>query len=228
MKVSERIKQRIVAAGRDFHASDNIADFIEEGELDELVNELTEKFNSVIDSLIIDRENDPNSRETGHRLAKMYVHEQMFGRYYPSPKVTAFPNIGERAYHGMLVVRAEIKSLCSHHHKDVRGTCFIGIIPTDNVIGLSKYTRIAWHCARRGTLQEELTNDIAKAIMKASKSENVAVYIEATHGCMECRGVLAHNSLTQTTVLHGEFKDPSVKKEFFDQIKLQKSSFRCD
>lgn len=227
MTVSERIKQRLLDANVEFHASDNISEYIKDGELEELEAELTEKFESVLDSLIIDP-NDPNSADTGHRMAKMYLHELFYGRYYSEPKATAFPNLGKRAYHGMLVVRSDIKSMCSHHHQPVTGTAFIGIIPGEKVIGLSKYSRIAWHCSRRGTLQEELTNDIAEAIIEASESRDVAVYIEASHGCCENRGIRTHNSLTQTTVLHGEFKIESVKKEFFDQIKLQKSSFRCD
>jgi len=125
-------------------------------------------------------------------------------------------------YEGMLVVRSELRSMCSHHHQPVAGVAYIGIIAAQKLIGLSKYTRIAQWCARRGTLQEELCNDIAREISKATDSENVAVYIQATHGCCENRGIMAHSSLTQTTVLRGSFKDdPHTKKEFFDNIKLQ-------
>jgi GTP cyclohydrolase I len=99
---------------------------------------------------------------------------------------------------------------------------YIGIIPNGKVIGLSKYTRIAQWCARRGTLQEELCNDIAREIEKATNAKNLGVYIQATHGCCENRGISAHSSLTQTTVLKGSFKDDSgTKKEFMDNIKLQ-------
>jgi GTP cyclohydrolase I len=122
----------------------------------------------------------------------------------------------------MLVVRSEINSMCSHHHQPVKGVAYIGIIAAEELIGLSKYTRIAQWCARRGTLQEELANEITREIMKATKSDNVGVYIQATHGCCENRGIMAHSSLTQTTVLKGSFKDDSgTKKEFFDNIKLQ-------
>jgi len=119
-------------------------------------------------------------------------------------------------------VRSELKSMCSHHHQPVTGTAYIGILAAEKLIGLSKYTRIAQWCARRGTLQEELCNDIAKEIMKATESENVGVYLEAEHGCCTNRGIMAHSSLTQTTVLKGAFnKDPGTKKEFFDNILLQ-------
>jgi GTP cyclohydrolase I len=122
----------------------------------------------------------------------------------------------------MLVVRSELRSMCSHHHQPVSGVAYIGIIAANKLIGLSKYTRIAQWCARRGTLQEELCNDIAREIMRATDSDNVGVYIQATHGCCENRGIMAHSSLTQTTVLKGVFhSDPGVKKEFFDNIKLQ-------
>jgi GTP cyclohydrolase I len=127
----------------------------------------------------------------------------------------------------MLVVRSELKSMCSHHHQPVVGTAYIGIIAAEKLIGLSKYTRIAQWCARRGTLQEELANEIAKQIQLATNAEHLGVYVQATHGCCENRGIMAHSSLTQTTVLKGAFKDdPGTKKEFFDNIKLQQE-FAC-
>lgn len=222
MKTSEKIKQRIEAAGSRFWASDNISEFIQEGELNELIDELTGQFENVLDSLVIDKSTDPNSMDTGRRLAKMYVNELMRGRYYPKPNATAFPNHTNEPYTGMLVVRSELKSVCSHHHQPVTGVAYIGIIAADTLIGLSKYTRIAQWCARRGTLQEELAMDIAREIMNATGSKDVGVYIQATHGCCENRGIMAHSSLTQTTVLKGSFMtDPGTKKEFFDNIKLQ-------
>ena len=185
--ISERIRERIQTSNTRFWAGDNISAHILDTEKDELIDELTIKFEGVLDSLIIDRENDPNSRGTAKRLAKMYVSEIMSGRYDPAPDATAFPNDSKDRYEG-----------------------------------LSKYTRIAQWCARRGTLQEELCNDIAREIMKATGSENVAVYIQAIHGCCENRGIMAHSSLTQTTVLKGAFNtDPGTKKEFMDNVKLQ-------
>lgn len=222
MKTSKIIKQRIEDAGARYWAGDNISEFVKEDEIPKLIDELTVKFEDVLDSLIIDRSTDPNSKETGRRLAKMYVKELMQGRYYPMPNATAFPNHTDDAYDGMLVVRAELKSMCSHHHQPVTGVAYIGIIAADKLIGLSKYARIAQWCARRGTLQEELAMVIAREIMEATESNNVGVYIQATHGCCENRGIMAHSSLTQTTVLKGAFKDDAgTKKEFFDNIKLQ-------
>jgi GTP cyclohydrolase I len=220
--ISERILERIQSTNTRYWAGDNISEHILESERAELVDELTTKFEGVLDSLIIDRHTDPNSQGTAKRLAKMYLYEIMSGRYDAAPDATAFPNDSKDRYEGMLVVRSELRSMCSHHHQPVAGVAYIGIIAAQKLIGLSKYTRIAQWCARRGTLQEELANDIAREIMKATGSDNVAVYIQATHGCCENRGIMAHSSLTQTTVLKGAFKDDgNTKKEFFDNIKLQ-------
>lgn len=222
LNLSQVICKRLTDAGARYWAGDNIADYITDKEKDMLVDELTGKFEGVLDSLIIDRHTDPNSMGTARRLAKMYVYEIMAGRYEESPNATAFPNDTEGKYEGMLVVRSELKSMCSHHHQPVSGVAYIGIIAGPKLIGLSKYSRIAQWCARRGTLQEELCMDIAREIEFATGSKDVAVYIQATHGCCENRGIMAHSSLTQTTVLHGAFKaDASVKKEFFDNVKLQ-------
>jgi len=222
LNLSQVIRKRLTDADKRYWAGDNISEYITDKEKDLLVDELTNKFEGVLDSLIIDRHNDPNSMGTARRLAKMYVYEIMAGRYEESPNATAFPNDTDGAYDGMLVVRSELKSMCSHHHQPVTGVAYIGIIAGPKLIGLSKYTRIAQWCARRGTLQEELCMDIAREIEFATGSKDVAVYIQATHGCCENRGIMAHSSLTQTTVLEGAFKtDPSVKKEFFDNIKLQ-------
>lgn len=225
--ISSVIRSRIQTAGKRYHANDCVADFIQEGEHDKLIDEVAANFEVVLRSLLIDTETDPNSSGTAHRLAKMYINEIMSGRYFPPPKVAAFPNDGShgtKQYKGMLVIRAELNSMCSHHHQPVTGVAYIGIIPSTKVIGLSKYVRLAQHCARRGTLQEELCGDIADAIMKATNSEDVGVHIAAEHGCCTNRGVMAASSLTQTTVLHGMFYISSIKQEFFDNIKLQSNS----
>jgi GTP cyclohydrolase I len=220
--LSEVIREQMKQRGKRFWAGDNISEYVTEEQKSQLINEATESFERVLDSLLIDRETDPNSQGTARRLAKMYFNEIMAGRYDPAPDATSFPNDSEDRYEGMLVVRSELRSMCSHHHQPVAGVAYIGIIAAQKLIGLSKYTRIAQWCARRGTLQEELANDIAREIQKATGSKNVAVYIQATHGCCENRGIMAHSSLTQTTVLTGAFKDdPNTKKEFFDNIKLQ-------
>jgi GTP cyclohydrolase I len=220
--LSAALRNRMKTDGKRFWAGDNISEYLDETLKSQLIDEATDAFERVLDTLLIDRENDPNSKGTARRLAKMYYNEIMAGRYESPPDATAFPNDTTDRYEGMLVVRSELRSMCSHHHQPVSGVAYIGIIAAQKLIGLSKYTRIAQWCARRGTLQEELCNDIAREIMKATDSENVAVYIQAEHGCCTNRGIMAHSSLTQTTVLKGAFKDDSgTKKEFFDNIKLQ-------
>ena len=227
MSKARQIKQKLEDAGIRYWAGDNISEVLQRGDKEELINDATRAFESVLDALVIDRLNDPNSEGTARRLAKMYFNELMSGRYDPMPSATAFPNDSDDRYEGMLVVRSELKSVCSHHHQPVTGTAYIGIIAADKLIGLSKYTRIAQWCARRGTLQEELANEIAKQIQLATNAEHLGVYVQATHGCCENRGIMAHSSLTQTTVLKGAFKDDSgTKKEFFDNIKLQQE-FAC-
>ena len=220
--LSQVLREQMKLDGKRFWAGDNISEYITEENKHNLIDEATDAFELVLDTLLIDRESDPNSHGTARRLAKMYFNEIMAGRYDPAPDATAFPNDSADRYEGMLVVRSELRSMCSHHHQPVAGVAYIGLIAAEKLIGLSKYTRIAQWCARRGTLQEELANDIAREIAKATGAEDLGVYIQATHGCCENRGIMAHSSLTQTTVLRGAFKnDPGTKKEFFDNIKLQ-------
>jgi GTP cyclohydrolase I len=225
--LSQVLREKMHSENKRFWAGDNISEYISNDTKDILINEAAQAFESVLDTLLIDRENDPNSKGTAKRLAKMYYNEIMSGRYDPMPSATAFPNDSKDRYEGMLVVRSELRSMCSHHHQPVSGIAYIGIIASQKLIGLSKYTRIAQWCARRGTLQEELCNDIAREIKAATGTSNLGVYIQATHGCCENRGIMANSSLTQTTVLEGSFKhDAGTKKEFFDNIKLQQEFAR--
>jgi len=223
--LSQVIRDRLKRDNKRFWAGDNISEYVSDVEKDTLIKEAADAFEGVLKALLIDTENDPNSKGTAKRLAKMYFNEVMAGRYDPAPDATAFPNDSADRYEGMLVVRSELRSMCSHHHQPVSGVAYIGIIAANKLIGLSKYTRIAQWCARRGTLQEELCNDIAREIQKATDSENVGVYLRMTHGCCENRGIMANDSSTTTTVLKGAFtKDPATKKEFFDTLSLQTRS----
>ena len=220
--ISDDIKKRLEDAGIRYWANDNISAVLEEGDKQKIIEEAIPAFENVLQKLLIDTKTDPNSMDTARRMAKMYVNEIMSGRYDPMPNPSAFPNYIEGGYEGMLVVRSELTSLCSHHHQTVKGVAYIGIIAGPKLLGLSKYTRIAQWCARRGTLQEELNVMIADAIQRETGSEHVGVYVQATHGCCENRGIKAHSSLTQTTVLRGDFKSvPATKKEFIDNVKLQ-------
>ena len=227
MTIKDTIKQRLVDNNVRYWANDNIADYIKEGEKQQLIEEAIPAFENVLQHLLIDTKTDPNSMDTARRMAKMYINEIMSGRYDKMPNPSAFPNYIEGGYEGMLVVRSELTSLCSHHHQTVKGVAYIGIIAGPKLLGLSKYTRIAQWCAMRGTLQEELNVMIADAIQKETGSEHVGVYVQATHGCCENRGIRAKSSLTQTTVLRGAFKDDrATTKEFMDNIKMQQQ-FAC-
>ena len=227
MTTRDKIKQRLEDNNVRHWANDNIADYIEEGEKQQLIDEAVPAFENMLQSLLIDTKTDPNSQDTARRMAKMYINEIMSGRYDQMPNPSSFPNYIEGGYEGMLVVRSELTSLCSHHHQTVKGVAYIGIIAGPTLLGLSKYTRIAQWCAMRGTLQEDLKGMIANAIQKETGSEHVGVYVQATHGCCENRGIRAKSSLTQTTVLRGAFKDnPATTKEFMDNIKMQQQ-FAC-
>lgn len=205
-----------------------------------LLEELTRAFEDVLMVQVIDIENDPNSQDTPRRLAKMYLNELMRGRYYPTPKITAFPNDrpqpvdapscestpGEtEIYHfnNLLVVQSPFKSICSHHHAIVTGIAYVGIIPGKKLIGLSKYTRLVQHIAARGTLQEELTIDIAEAVQEFTESADVAVTVFARHGCCENRGIAVHNSQTSTAEMRGLFmNNPTLRKEFYDNVSMMR------
>ena len=227
MSKVEEIKAKLKEQGIRYWANDNISEVLEEGDKQALIEEAIPAFENVLQKLLIDTKTDPNSMDTARRMAKMYINEIMSGRYDEMPNPSAFPNYIENGYEGMLVVRSELTSLCSHHHQTVKGVAYIGILAGPKLLGLSKYTRIAQWCATRGTLQEELNVMIADAIQEQTGSNDVGVYVQATHGCCENRGIRAHSSLTQTTVLRGAFKeDPGTKKEFIDNVKLQQQ-FAC-
>ena len=220
--LADTIRFRMKRDSKRFWANDNISEYLSDIYREKLIAEATVAFEQVLKTLLIDTETDPSSQGTARRLAKMYINEVMGGRYDPAPDATAFPNDSDDRYEGMLVVRSELRSMCSHHHQPVSGVAYIGIIAAAKLIGLSKYSRIAQWCARRGTLQEELCNDIAREIGRVTGATDLGVYMQMTHGCCENRGIMAHSSLTQTTVLKGSFKsDSGTKKEFFDNIKLQ-------
>lgn len=215
MKVSEQIRQRVIEAGARFHSNDNIADFIQHGELDILVNEVAAHFEDVLKALVIDTENDHNTQETARRVAKMFILETFNGRYRPVPKVTAFPNLGYKSLYTTGPI--SIRSTCAHHFQNIVGRCWVGIVPEDEVIGLSKFNRIVHHICERPQIQEEMTTQIAEALKKYAKTTNIAVVVKAEHFCMTQRGVREHESDMTTAIMLGAFeKDPALKKEFYD------------
>jgi len=212
--VSKRIRDRIQKAGKRFHANDNIAEYIEEGELAQLQQEVQDKLQGVFESLVIDTDNDHNTQETAKRVAKMWLRETFGGRYAPFPRVTSFPNMGYKSMYTSGPI--SIKSTCAHHFQNIVGKAWIGIIPNGEVIGLSKFNRIVHHIAERPQIQEEMTTQIAEALQEYAHTKNIAVVVKAEHHCMTHRGVKEHESDMTTAIMLGAFKeDPATRDEFY-------------
>ena len=215
MKTSNKIKQRIIAAKARFHSNDNISRFIEPNELDLLQEEVAEQFQGVLESLVIDTENDHNTNETAKRVAKMFIKETFNGRYVPTPRVTVFPNLGYKSLYTTGPI--SIKSTCAHHFQNIVGKCWVGVVPNGEVIGLSKFNRLIHHICERPQIQEEMSSQIADKLEKYAKTENIAVVVKAEHHCMTHRGVREHESDMTTAIMRGAFKnDPALKQEFYD------------
>ena len=213
--LSQGIRDRINAAGARFHSNDNIAEFVHEGELEGLVDEVAAKMQGVLDSLVIDTENDHNTHDTARRVAKMFVKETFSGRYRPVPKITAFPNMGYKSLYTTGPI--SIRSTCAHHFQNIVGSCWVGIVPDTEVIGLSKFNRLVHHICERPQIQEEMTTQIADALKQYAKTDNIAIVVKAEHFCMTQRGVREHSSDMTTAIMMGAFeKDPALKKEFYD------------
>ena len=215
MDISKVIRQRILAKDKRFHCNDNISEFIEDGELDLLQQEVEGKLQGVMDSLVIDTEHDHNTKDTAKRVAKMYIKEIFGGRFTPTPRITSFPNMGYKSLYTSGPI--SVKSTCAHHFQNIVGNAWIGIIPEDEVIGLSKFNRLVHHVAERPQIQEEMTTQIADELVKFAKTPHVAVVVKAEHHCMTQRGVREHESDMTTAIMLGAFnKDPALKQEFYD------------
>ena len=218
--VSVRIRERLQAARRRFNANDNIADFIEPGELEKLLDEVTAKMEGVLDSMVIDTGRDHNTANTARRVAKMYVNEVFKGRYVKPPEITEFPN-AERLNELMIVGPITVRSACSHHFCPVIGKLWIGVMPNErtNVIGLSKYARLAEWIMGRPQIQEEAVVQLADVIQPKTKPDGLALVMEATHFCMAWRGVKDMDSKMINSVMRGVFlKDMNLRREFLSLI----------
>lgn len=215
MSKANEIRQRIKAAGARFHSNDNISDFMQPGDTDALLDELTTKFQDVLDTLVIDTENDHNTQDTARRVAKMFICETFSGRYRPRPKITSFPNMGYKSLYTTGPI--SVRSTCAHHFQNIVGKCWVGVVPHDKVIGLSKFNRLVHHICERPQIQEEMTTQIAEALKEYAETDNIAVVVKAEHHCMTMRGVREHESDMTTAIMLGAFeKDPALKKEFYD------------
>ena len=218
--VSAKIRQRIQAARKRFNANDNISAFMEPGELELLLDEVEEKMKAVLGSLVIDTETDHNTGNTARRVAKMYVNEVFRGRYVPAPAITEFPN-AEHLNELMIVGPITVRSACSHHFCPVIGKLWIGVLPNEhtNVIGLSKYARLAEWIMARPQIQEEAVVQLADLIQQKTQPDGLAIVMEASHYCMAWRGVKDMDSKMINSVMRGVFlKDPSLRREFLSLI----------
>lgn len=214
------IRQRLQQAKRRFHANDNIADHIEPGELEVLLDEVAQKMKGVLDSLVIDTESDHNTNDTARRVAKMYLKEVFGGRYVPAPATTEFPN-AEHLNELMIVGPITVRSACSHHFCPVIGNVWIGVMPNEhtNVIGLSKYVRLAEWIMARPQIQEEAVVQLADLIQDKTQPDGLAVVMSAKHYCMAWRGVRDMNSRMINSVMRGCFlKDSNLRREFLSLI----------
>ncbi|WP_233151889.1 GTP cyclohydrolase I [Pelomonas sp. KK5] len=218
--VSERIRYRLVSADCRHHANDNIADFIEDGELDELQAEVQAKMQEVLKALVIDTESDHNTQETAKRVAKMFVREVFRGRYEKAPAVTEFPNV-ERLNELMIVGPITVRSACSHHLCPIMGRVWIGLMPNEhsNLIGLSKYTRICDWIMSRPQIQEEAVTMLANELQERVQPDGLGIVMEADHFCMHWRGVKDTGTKMTNSVMRGAFlKDPALRREFLSLL----------
>jgi GTP cyclohydrolase I len=220
LPASERIRYRLVTADKRWHANDNIAAFVREGELEELKAEVQAKLQEVLKALVIDTDSDHNTQETAKRVAKMYIEEVFRGRYQPMPSVTEFPN-AERLNELMIVGPITVRSACSHHMCPIFGRVWIGILPNEhsNLIGLSKYARIADWVMSRPQIQEEAVTMLANELQERVKPDGLGIVMEADHFCMHWRGVKDPESAMVNSVMRGAFlKDANLRREFLSLL----------
>jgi GTP cyclohydrolase I len=214
--VADRVRARLVTAGRRFHANDNICAFLEDGELDLLQREVEAKMLGVLRALVIDTESDHNTQETARRVAKMYVREVFGGRYVPEPPVTEFPNVAG-LNELMIVGPVTVRSACSHHLCPILGRIWVGVMPNESsaLIGLSKYARLVEWVMNRPQIQEEAITQLAELLQEKMQPDGLAIVMEADHFCMQWRGVKDMDSKMTNSVMRGSFlKDPSLRREF--------------
>ena len=220
LPVSERVRYRLVDAGQRYHANDNIAAFLREGELAELRTEVQAKVEDLLRALVIDTDSDHNTQDTGQRVAKMYLEEVFRGRYVPMPSVTEFPNV-ERLNELMIVGPITVRSACSHHMCPIFGKVWIGILPNEhsNLIGLSKYARIADWVMSRPQIQEEAVTMLANELQSRVRPDGLAIVMEADHFCMHWRGVKDDDTAMTNSVMRGAFlKDANLRREFLSLL----------
>ena len=224
LPVSARIRARILESRQRFHANDNISAFLQPGELEALLDEVELRMRGVLESLVIDTESDHNTQDTARRVAKMYLTEVFRGRYVPAPPVTEFPN-AEHLNELMIVGPITVRSSCSHHLCPIFGKVWIGLLPNEhsNLIGLSKYSRLAEWIMGRPQIQEEAIAQMADLLMNKVSPDGLAVVMEADHFCMHWRGVKDNQTKMVNSVMRGSFlKDAALRREFLSLLNLRK------
>jgi len=219
--MSQVIRERVKAANRRFFANDNIAEFLQPGDREALIDEVEGKIESLLESLVIDIEADHNTKGTGRRVAKMYLNEIFGGRYVPLPRLTEFPN-DKRLNELIIIGPITVRSACSHHLCPIMGRLWIGVMPNEstNLIGLSKYTRVTEWIMSRPQIQEESVVQLADLLESKMKPDGLAVIMEADHFCMQWRGVKDNDSMMTSSVMRGVFlMDPALRREFLALMK---------
>ena len=218
--LSVAIRERLQFANRRFHANDNIADFIhDEAELDALQDEVAERMQALLESLVIDTESDHNTQDTARRVARMYLNEVFAGRYRKAPAMTEFPNV-EKLNELLVVGPITVRSACSHHFCPIMGRLWIGVLPNadSNLIGLSKYARLADWIMSRPQIQEEAVKTLADELERRLVPDGLAVVMKADHFCMHWRGVKDESQMT-SSVMRGAFlRNSSLRREFLGLI----------
>ena len=223
LPLSTRIRARLQNAKVRFHANDNIAAFLAPGEHEALLDEVAGKMKGVLESLVIDTEGDHNTQDTARRVAMMYLNEVFRGRYVPAPPVTEFPN-AEHLNELMIVGPITVRSACSHHFCPIMGRLWIGLMPNEhsNLIGLSKYSRLAEWIMSRPQIQEEAITQMADLLMNKVSPDGLAVVMEADHFCMHWRGVRDAETKMINSVMRGSFlKDSALRREFLSLIQTK-------
>ena len=222
---SDRVRERLLAAGTRFHANDNISAYLEPGDLDEIQAEVTGWLHEALRALVIDTDNDHNTRDTARRVAKMFVREVFAGRYVPTPTVTEFPNIS-RLNELMIIGPVTVRSACSHHLCPIIGRVWVGVMPNESsaLIGLSKYARLVEWLMTRPQIQEEAIAQLAELLQEKMRPDGLAIVMEADHYCMQWRGVKDMDSKMTNSVMRGSFlKNPNLRREFLALLANQKN-----
>ncbi|TWG80235.1 GTP cyclohydrolase I [Cupriavidus gilardii J11] len=222
--VSARIRARLLAARQRFHANDNISRFIEPGEIEALGAEVEARLADVLRSLVIDIDNDHNTQETARRVARMYLREIFAGRYAAPPSVTEFPNV-EQLNELMIVGPLRVRSACSHHLCPIIGKLWVGVMPNQhsNLIGLSKYARLAEWIMCRPQIQEEAVSQLADLLQEKMSPDGLAIVMEAEHFCMHWRGVRDTDAKMTNSVMRGSFlKDDKLRREFLTLLNINR------